>query len=504
MAVDAASVTTPRDPGEEPGKRGWLDRGDGLGRRTTSWTSLLSLLPLGLLAVAFWYGQYVRPSADEWVFLPLVRDHGISGLVDKFYNVDNGRVANALMVGAYAKFGIAGHQWFGLVSAVIMLGALWLLTVLVLRRAGQRVPLGTPLLVSLMITTVFFFAGVNIYKTFYWPAASVSHTMAPVLAAAVAIPLLLAHGRAGRIAALVLTVVGGVFIGTLSEETSVIVLVVGATLLLFAHLFFTERVRGHIRVWAGCYMLGIAIGMVVLMTSPGSIHRRQRYGAQSTAEMLSPHSLKTAFSAYVHILEKTLPTWQYLGAVAAGVILGLLARGRAERSTALKPVRPPVLIGLGALVCLVSGYGCTLITLPIFGARVTATDRVWNDWLLLYIVLFVAFGALLGRALRLRTDNRATSGVALLAAAAVYGVVCVSLVAPLTHLGHQMHVRAEKFDRQDAWLREQAAEGKKVLPYTPTRISHMLEPFTMKSGWPITGTAKWYKVDKLTHGKRIP
>ncbi|GAA1365912.1 DUF6056 family protein [Streptomyces beijiangensis] len=504
MAVDASSVTTPRDPGEEPGKRGWRDRGGDRERRTTSWTALLSLLPLGLLAIACWYGQYVRPSADEWCFLPRVRDQGVSGLVDRFYNVDNGRVANALMVGAYAKFGVAGHQWFGPVSAVIMLAALWILTVLVLRRLGQRVPLGIPLLIALTVSVVFFFACVNIYKTFYWPAASVSHTMAPILAAAVANPLLLAHGRAGRIAALVLTVVGGVFIGTLSEETSMIVLVVGGTIILFAHLFFTERVRGYIRTWAGCYMLGIAVGMVILMTSPGSVHRRQRYGAQSTTDMLSPHNLTVAFKAYAHILVKTMPTWQYLGAVAAGVILGLVVRSAGRRSTALKPVRPLVLAGLGALVCLVSGYLCTVITLPVFGSRATSTDRVWNDWLLLYILLFVGVGVMLGRALRLRTNSRSVTGAATLAAAAVYAGVCLSLVAPMTHLGHQMHVRAEKFDRQDAYLREQAAEGKKTAPYTPTRVGHMLEPFGMKSGWPVQCAAQWYHLDKLTHGTRIP
>ncbi|MEV0091325.1 DUF6056 family protein [Streptomyces sp. NPDC050738] len=504
MAVDASSVTTPRDPGEEPGKRGWRDRGGDLRRRTTSWTALLSLLPLGLLAVAFWYGQYVRIGADEWCFVPRVRDHGVSGLVDRFYNVDNGRLANALMVGAYAKFGVAGHQWFGPVSAVIMLAAVWILTVLLLRRLGQRVPLGIPLLTALMVTTVFFFAGVNVYKTFYWPASSVSHTMAPILAAAVAIPLLVAHGRAGRIAALVLTVVGGVFIGTLSEETSMIVLVIGGTILLFAHLFFSARVRGYIRTWAGCYMVGIAIGMVILMTSPGSVNRRERYGAQSTTEMLSPHNLVTALKSYVHILEKTLPTWQYLGAVAVGVLLGLLVRATGTRSDALKPVRPVVVAGLGALVCVVSGYLCTVITLPVFGTRVTVTDRSWNDWLLLYILLFTGVGVMLGRALRLRTQGKGATRVAMLAAAAVYAGVCLSLVAPMTDLGHQMHVRAKNYDRQDAYLKEQAAEGKKTASYTPTHIAHMLEPFGMKSGWPAQCAAQWYHLDTLTHGKRIP
>ena len=77
---------------------------------TALWVSALALPPLALLAAASWFGRWVRPGADDWCFLPVVRDDGVTGLVGKFYFDDNGRVANALLVGAYAKFQLAGHQ----------------------------------------------------------------------------------------------------------------------------------------------------------------------------------------------------------------------------------------------------------------------------------------------------------------------------------------------------------------------------------------------------------
>ncbi|MFJ8076309.1 DUF6056 family protein [Streptomyces sp. NPDC096176] len=501
MSVDASSVYVAREPGDRPAP----EQGGGAGpvvRRRTLWPTALALLPLGLLGLASWFGRHVRPSADEWCFLPVVREDGISGLVGKFYFTDNGRVGNGLLVGLYAKFPVAGHQWFGLVSGVLMLGLLWALTVTVLRRTGTRVPTGVPLLVASMVTAVFLFATPNTYKTFYWPAASVSHTVAPVLACAATLPLLRAHGRRGRIAAVVAVAAAGAFMGTLSEEASVVALVVLAGVVLFAHRVFAAHVRGFVRVWSLAGMAGVAIGTLVLMTSPGSLNRRERYGAQSTS-MFAPESLVGSLRGYAHILQTVFSTWQYLGAVAAGVLLGLVARGPAGRTVALLPPRPVLLSALGAGAFLVSGYLCTVITYPVFGAKVVTTERTWNDYLLLYVLLLMVGGAFVGRALRVRGRR---TGVATAAAAAVCAVTVLSLVAPLVGLGHDMQVRAERWDRQDRALHEGAALGAKELPYTPLPVARMLEPFSQQGRrvWPAQCVADYYRLDKVTYSTRLP
>ncbi|MET9800942.1 DUF6056 family protein [Streptomyces sp. NPDC006368] len=468
----------------------------------------LALLPLGLLAAASYLGRYVRPSADEWCFLPVVRDQGIGGIIGKFYVTDNGRLANGLLVGLYAEFPVAGHQWYAVTSGVLMLVLLWAVTAHALRAAGQRVPRGVPLLVASMITAVFLFATPNTYKTFYWPAASVSHTLAPVLACAAAIPLMRVHGRRGRIAAVATVVVAGVFMGTLSEEASVVALVVLGGAVLCASLFFAPRVRGFVRVWALAGMAGVAIGTILLVTSPGSRNRRERYGAE-TVSMLAPESLVASLRHYVRILETVLTTWEYVGAVAAGVLLGLLTRRRPGRAPALLPCRPLLAGSLGALAFLVSGYLCTVITYPAFGARVVTTERTWNDYLLLYVLVLVGIGALLGRGLRRRSPGGATvgvTGVVTVLAAAVCAVSVLGLVRPLYHLGHDMKVRAEKWDRQDQWLREQAASGVRVAPYVPLSVGRMLEPFGDggRKSWPANCVADFYHLDKVTYGTRLP
>lgn len=505
MAVGASRMTTPHEPDEPSGPPG---RGKGGGpwfsSRVTVCAVLLAALPLGLLAVAAWLGRHVRPSADEWCFLPVVRDHGVAGLVGKFYVTDNGRVGNALLVGLYAEFPVAGHQWYALVSGLLTLLVVWTLTVLLLRRAGQRAPRGIPLLVAAMVTAVFLLATPNTYKTLYWPAGSVSHTLAPVLACAAVVPALCARGRRGRTAALVTVVLAGILIGTLSEETSIVALVVLSGLLLTGRRLVTERAWPALRTWALLGAAGIAVGTAVLMTSPGSRRRRTRFGAETTS-MISPESLAASARGFARIVETVLTTWPYAGAVAAGLLLGLLARPGGTGSVLRRPFRPLPLAACGVLTVLVAGYLCTVVTYPVFGARVSSVARTWNDYLLLYVLLLVAVGALLGRALRTRMP-RPWAALAAAVAATVLAVSVVGLARPLHQLGQDMRVRAGQWDRQDARLRAGAASGAKVLPYTPLPVAGMLEPFRDRGriGWPARCVADYYRLDAVTYSTRLP
>lgn len=501
MAAGASSVAIPRQPGGRPRPR--RENGHGVSVRpwTTIWTLSLSMLPLGLLAMAAWLGRHVRPGADEWCFLPAVRDHGVSGLVGKFYFTDNGRLTNGLLVGLYAKFGVAGHQWFAPVSAVVVLGLLWAVTALLLSRSGRTVPRGVPLLVASMVTAVFLFATPNTYKTFYWPASSVSHTVAPVLACAAVIPLLRARTRRGRIAALATVLVTGLLLATLSEEAAVVALVVLVGALPLSRWTVAERVRSYARTWCLLGIAGIGAGTLVLVTSPGSRHRRERYGAGTTS-MLAPDSLIASLRAYSDILVTVFTTWQYVGAVAAGVLLGLLARIRQGHTPIATPGRPLFLLSAAALAFLVSGYLCTVITYPLFGARVVTATRTWNDYLLLYVMVLVGAGVLLGHALRTR---RWRTGVMTAVCAALCAVACAGLAVPLGHLGKDMAVRAQKWDHQDHWLRARAAAGAKVLPYTPMPLSGMGEPFGGNGhgrAWPARCVADYYHLTRITYSKR--
>ncbi|MFD0340522.1 DUF6056 family protein [Streptomyces sp. NPDC127117] len=493
--AEGEQSTRPPEPGRPPARR-WAAIG----------TSGLALLPLALLGAAFWAGRLVRPGGDDWCFLPVVRDGGASGMIGKFFLHDNGRIANALLVIGYGAFGVPGHQWFALVSGVLMLGILWALIDSALKRAGLTAPRGLALLVGATTAVLFFFATPNPYKAFYWPASSVSHTVAPVLACAAVIPLLRARTRRGRDFALVVAYLAGMFIGTLSEETAIVAFVVLATVLLLSRWALPGTGRTRTRIWCVVAFAGVAAGTAILYLSPGARTRRARFGADSTA-MFGPEALTAALRAFGHVLGTVFTTWPYLGAVAVGVLLGLLARG-GERGTD-EPDGPlrrrPLLVVLaGFLAFLVSGYLCLVIAYPAFGASVGNASRVWGDFLLLYVLLLVGVGALAGRRLRARRwgIRAATAGVA----AAMCAATCVGLAVPLLRLERQMEVRAQRWDRQDRALREGAARGARVLPYTPVSVSGMLEPFGDhgRRAWPAKCVAQYYHLQKITHSTRLP
>lgn len=507
MSGNTPRTTPPANahPGRarEPDPEAARAREGGPGPRTALWVTALALPPLVLLAAASWSGRWVRPSADDWCFLPAVRDDGITGLVGRFYFDDNGRVANALLVGTYAKFQVAGHQWFPAVSAVLILAVLWAVAVVALRRGGVRVPRGLPLLLAAMVAALFLLVTPNTYKTFYWPAASVSHTLPPVLACAALVPLLLARTRRGRGFALGAALLAGAFVATLSEETAIVVVMVLLAVLFLSGRLAPAPVRGFVRLWCATGIAGTAAGALVLITSPGSIHRRERFGAQTTS-LLAPDSLAASLRAFAEITVTVVTTGQYAGAVAVGVLLGLLATRRDGR-----PLRPsphwPLLAWTGLLTLLVSGYLCTVIAYPVFRDRVSdpSANRLWNDYLLLYVILLVAAGTLLGLAVRqyVRRTAPVKAGCAVLCV-----LVCFGPAVSLLDLDTTMRARAERWDAQDRRLRAGAADGERVLPYERLVISSMLEPFSRGGAayWPGGCVADYYGLERVTDATRTP
>ncbi|MFG3529180.1 DUF6056 family protein [Streptomyces sp. NPDC047917] len=472
-------------------------------------TAALILFPLALLGAAFRIGRLVRPGADDWCFLPVVRDEGASGMIAKFYLHDNGRVANALLVVAYGAFGVPGQQWYALVSGVVVVGVLRALVLAVLGRAGLSAPRGVPLLVAATASAVFLLATPDTYKTFYWPASSVSHTVSPVLACAAVIPLLRARSSRGRALASVVALAAGVFIGTLSEETSVVACVVLCAVLLLSFRTVPGPVPGpgpgpvRTRVWCAAAFAGVVIGAAVLYFSPGAHARHERFGADA-GSMFGAEQLGAALRAFGEILATVLTTWQYAGALAVGVLLGLSVRGDGQGPDGPR-VRGPLLpVGVGVLAFLVSGCLCTVVTYPVFGPGVVTAARVWGDFLLVYVLLLTGVGALLGRELRARRWRTRTATA--VAASAVSVLTCVGLAVPLFRLGTEMQVRAERWDRQDRSLRDGAARGARVLPYTPVPVGRMLEPFAGhgRRTWPAQCVAEYYHLEKVTYSTRLP
>ncbi|MFF9457671.1 DUF6056 family protein [Streptomyces flaveolus] len=459
---------------------------------------LLALLPLSLFAGAAWFARWVRPSGDEWCFLPLVRDEGFMALVDKFYSKDNGRIANGFLVASYSTFGNSGQQWYAGISAVVMLTLLWAWAAALRRRSGWRVPRGVPLFSAAMILALFCFASTNTYKTFFWPASSVSHTFPPVLAVAATIPALMATSRRGRAFAIAFACVVGAVMGTLSEETSVVALTLLVLVMLLARRLFPVGQLAFVRAWCASAGGGIVVGTAVLLTSPGSRNRRAHNHVDS---MFAPESLAASLRGYAHILLTLVTNWQYLGAVALGTLVGVLVR-RKDGRIPRPDHRAPLILGFGVLALLFSGYVCTVITHPVFGSSVATANRLWNDYLFLLLLLLVGAGGLLGN-MAVRRYRRGTGPVLVGATLLCVGVTFVMAVA-LRDLGSEMRARGKAWDSQDRLLREEAAAGTSVLSYKPLVISKMTEPFGNKGKrtWSAGCVATYYHVKEITDGTR--
>ncbi|MEK8142479.1 hypothetical protein NKH18_09085 [Streptomyces sp. M10(2022)] len=321
-----------------------------------------------------------------------------------------------------------------------------------------------------------------------------------MLACAAVIPLLCARSRRGRLLALAVALLAGLVIGTLSEETAVVVLVV-----LFAALLTGRRVLpAHARTfgWAWCAagIAGTGIGALVLLASPAP-----GPGASGTVRRTPLCSPRLAHRVAARVRTDHRHGGHHLAVRRSGRRGALAGPDRAprRRAPARPPAHRPLLATTGTLALLVSGYLCTVITYPIFGVRVATANRLWNDYLLLYIALLVGAGLLIGQAVRLH--GRRTGPVKALCAALCV-MVCVGPAISLSRLGNAMEARAQRWDHQDRWLRKQEAAGAEVLPYKAVTVSGMLEPFGRqgRNPWPAGCVAEYYHLERVTYSTRLP
>ena len=461
--------------------------------RARWWPVLLCVMSLALLAYAAWAARWVRPGGDDWCFLPVVRDGGLTAMVDKFYFRDNGRVVNAVLVWSYARFGVAGQQWFGPASGVLILLLLWAFCAAALPAAERRPPRGTALFMAATVTAVFLFGSLNTYKTFYWPAASVSHTLPPVFACAAIVPVLRATSLRGRAFALRTAAATGAALGLLSEETTVVALVaLGCTVVISGRVIPAAR-RRFVHLWCAAATTGLVTGMLILYTSPGALHRRQ---SKNSSIMLAPKSLWSPFTDSVYRFE-----------VSHGLAVPRSVRrrrhpGLSPRACLSGTCRPREERGAADRVMHRGPRGRRLRVhrhhLPRLPSRLMRSTRLWNDYLLLYVLSLVYAGALAACAWHRRGRQVAT---ALAAGAAVYSVVCLGLAASLAVLDSDMAARASAWDQQDTRMRSQAAAGARVLPYRRLPIRKMTEPFGHGANktWPALCVARYYRVQDITN-----
>ncbi|MEU7069374.1 DUF6056 family protein [Streptomyces narbonensis] len=499
------SALTGRNEDEEGD--GHTERADGTGR-ALSWTGLVVAAGAGaLLSVGAFLGLYVRPTSDDWCALWKARDMGVLGITADFYRTQNGRVTNAFLTGLVYSDDMRGPKLLPAVLVVALGAALLLLARVALR--ALRVPPPSRVLLAAaaaLLSALLFFAGTRSYQVLLWAPATISHTLPSVIALwAVLGAVRAARGGRGweRSAAVGAALLLGTALGMLSEPFALVagVFAVTAGILCLPRLGWAKD--RYASTWCAAACLGLAVGLVLLSTSPGARWRR----AQHPPEPLSFALLRETFRDWWRVWETIGGQWAYAGAAAVGVLLGLwlsrTKRGHAPavglpprrlfRIAVLLPLPLVALASLAVTYGLRTGYGDVGWT---YG-------RTWTSFLLPLLLALCAYGTWGGYrlGLLLRTAGRPAARAAVLVAVGAVAVgSTAALVRPVYDLTTSTVVRATAWDRQNARIRSEVAAGAREVAYRPLLIGGLTEPLfarTYERDWAARCTATYYGVDRI-------
>ncbi|WP_405853573.1 hypothetical protein OG361_13700 [Streptomyces sp. NBC_00090] len=539
-------IRTTIPEGDERGEVRMPDDGQGIGsdgglRRAVSWIAVTVAAGAGvLLAVGAFLGLYVRPTSDDWCALWKARDMGVLGITADFYRTQNGRVTNAFLTGLIYTDDMRGPKLLPAFLVVALGAGLFFLGRAALRALrpahapdphepdphasgpapgpAARSPVVLLAAAAALLSALLFFAGTRSYQVLLWAPATISHTLPSVIGLwAVLAAVRAAHSgrRWARSAAVGSVLLAGTALGMLSEPFALVAGVFAATagLLCLPRLGWTRD--RYVSTWCAAACLGLAVGLVLLTTSPGARWRR----AQHPKEPLSFPLLGETFRDWWHVWETIGGQWAYAGAAAIGVLLGLgLSRatpgpaattGRGPRGrrglpsglpprrlfriVVLLPLPLIALASLGVTYGLRSGYGDVGWT---YG-------RTWTSFLLPLLLALCAYGTWGGYrlGLLLRAAGRpAARAAALVAVGAIAVGSTAALVRPVYALTTDTVVRGVAWDRQNARIRAEVAAGAREVAYGPLLIGQLTEPLfapTYERDWAAQCTARYYGVERI-------
>ncbi|MGP3983256.1 DUF6056 family protein [Streptomyces sp. KR80] len=512
----------------EQGERGLHTSSSSLAwQRWVAHAAGLILIAAGaLLLVGCFLGLYLRPTSDDWCAGWKSRDMGVLGIARDFYETQNGRIANGLISGIVYSSGLVGPKILPAVLVMALAAGLVLLLRIVWRMLGWDAPLLVMVAAVAVVEMLLFFAGTRSYQVLLWAPATITHIVPGVLAVWSVLIAIYAGRRGGRTAircALAVAVVTGIVIGTLSEPFTVVISLFAGT----AALLLLPRRRSwkdwYPFAWCVTWCVGLAVGYVLLYTSPGAARRREQQLREVSP--LSPTELIGAFHDWQHMWSAIGGQWAYLGAITVGLLLGVATARRAGPAAqdgpatgGMEPMTmdrirtlPVSLLVLPAPLVAVSSFAVAI------GVRMGSSwtyARTWVGFLFPTLLLLCMYGVVGGLALTRRwaaardlggrgpTRYKAPAAVAV----AVVAATAVSLWAaahlvPVVHtMAKQTVTRSVTWDRQDARIRKEVANGATVVTYRPLHIGFLAEPYytsDYSKDWAAACVSRYYGVERI-------
>ena len=466
------------------------------------------LLTLGAVA-----GLDVRPAADDWCAVGWLEEYGTAGMVYHYYADVNGRLANAAAQALIHADGLRGARLLPSVLVLALTTGVFTVVFLALRHLRWRWPAASAGLVAVVVSALTFFAGNKVYQVFYWPAGTVSHTLPAIMGLwNLAFALVAARSRSWvRVAAVVVSFLGGFTMGTLSEPFFVVSGVYASAAVVLALSAWRDRRTRFPLAWLSAWIIGLLAGFAVLYTSPGMEIRTGRTRPQSS--LLSADGLSEALQGWQHTWATIASQPGYYATVAAGLLVGLLGSTVAVRGTSLPfsggawtRARTTVVLILPAAMVVVASFAVLAGLRQGYGLDGWTYQRAWTNFLppaLLTATLYgVAGGYALGRRLGgTERSSRPPAMVALVVLTALLSAAClVSLVPANSELAGDMARRAEAWDANDRAVERQVRDGRRVVGFTPNPIARSTEPFKYTvpgTDWVAGCAASYYGADKL-------
>ncbi|MFJ3960915.1 hypothetical protein [Streptomyces sp. NPDC090036] len=470
-----------------------------------------------LIAVGCFLGLYVRPTSDDWCAAWKSRDLGVLGITHDFYATQNGRITNAFLSGIVYGDGLAGVKILPTVIAVTFTAGLVLLGIQFFRYLGGRPRVMFLIAAALALQALLYYGGTRTYQVLLWAPATISHTVPAVIGAwalLLAIRTVRRPRGAPRTAGFAAAFVIGFAIGTLSESFALVSGLLAAALALLA-LPGLKLARTWLPfTWCLLWCAGLVVGLAVLYTSPGARWRRAQQPPKDS--MLSATELRGTFEDWQLMWDSVSGQWAYLGAVAVGLLLGLVAgigasgpapsavHGSREPGRAVPRRMLIALLLLPVPVVLLGSFAVVLGLRSGYGPSGWTYARTWTNYLVLMELALCVYGVLLGAWARRFLARREAAAVALPAAAVAAAGLAVASLAVLVPNVKQLTTttvtRAVAWDAQNSRIRTEAAAGAGDLGYRRMPIGSLAEPFftsDYERDWVAACIANWYGIDRI-------
>ncbi len=444
---------------------------------TTAALAPVAVTGVVLLSSLVFLGLFVRPVADDYCFTGRVRDDGVWGFVLSFWKYDNGRIGDSLLLAPfYLDAGLGLRVFPALLVGLALLTQGVALRAL-LPRLGVHVEPGVLWGTTAVLSAVSLSALDNPYQSVLWAPGAMTHSVPPLLATAL-VAGVLGRPTLSRRAAVGALALGGFLLALVNEVVALGGIAAAGTMLLL-QVGVLRRLDGlSLRITG--LAAGSTVGLATVLSSPGA---RRRQGTTGRGERLTLPVLQDVVAQTAELIWSLVTRPAVWGVVLVGLVVAQVADvvvpPPADRRRSVLVLLLPAAVALATCAA-------TVVALRLgYGPNGYRTARAYGTFFFTACLAALAYGLLLGGVLRDAVARRAAArsrpaltAVVAIAAAVDALLLTVPLVGGLAGLGEPVVLRADRWDRDDARVRQDLAAGVAEPQVAALPIGGLSQPFS--------------------------